>query len=116
MRNLNKKMKTEKLRQKSDLGRSWAPFGKGLGRSGPSFGYFWGLLDRFFGVLNQAFFKHKSKMGSKRPFGSILGGSWRDLDEVWGGFGSGLGRNFKGFGRFCADSGGVCVALLQQRL
>ena len=81
-------MKTEKLYQKSDLGRFWAPFGRGLERSGPSFGPFWVLLDRFFGVLNRAFFQRRSKMGSKRSFGSILGRFWR----VLGGVGKGFGR------------------------
>ena len=59
---------------KMDFGGSWAPFGKGLGRSGPSFGHFLKLFGCFFGVVNQAFFKHRSKMGSRRPFRSILNG------------------------------------------
>ena len=33
-----------KKAQKKDLGRSWASFGKGLGRSGPSFGRFWAVF------------------------------------------------------------------------
>ena len=52
-----------------DLGGFWAPFGKGLGGSGPSFGHVWPLFSRFFGVLNESFFKHGSKMGSERPYG-----------------------------------------------
>ena len=55
--------------EKIDFGVSWAPFGKGLGRSGPSFGHSWALCGRFFGAIDQIFFEHKSKMGSKKPFG-----------------------------------------------
>ena len=66
-----------------DLGGPWAPFGRDLGRSGRSFGHLWALFSRFFGVLNQLFFTHRSKMGSKRPFGAILERFWR----VLGGFG-----------------------------
>ena len=75
-----------------DLGGSWAPFGRGLGQSGPSFGHLLALFGRFVGALNQPFFKHRSKMGSKRPFGSILEGFWEDSGRLWGGFGEGLGR------------------------
>ncbi len=87
-----------------DLGGSWASFGRGLGRSGPSFGHFWALWGRFFGVLNRLFFKHRSKMGSKRPFGSILGRFsralgrfWEDFRRVWKVFGwilEGYGKDF----------------------
>ena len=76
-----------------DLGGSWAPFGKDLGRSGRSFGHFWALFGRSFGVLNQPFFKHRSKMGSKRLFGAILDRFWR----VLGGFGVDFGRVWAGF-------------------
>ena len=87
-----------------DLGGSWAPFGRGLGRSGPSFGHFWALWVRLFGVLNRLFFKHRSKMGSKRPFGSMLGRFlralgrfWEDFRRVWKVFGwilEGYGKDF----------------------
>ena len=36
--------KIQKNAQEMDLGRSWAPFGTGLGRSGASFGRSWALL------------------------------------------------------------------------
>ena len=71
-----------------DLGGSWAPFGMGLGRSGPSFEHFWALFGNFLEVLSPPFFKHRSRMGSKRPFGSILGRFWRVLK----GFGEDLGK------------------------
>ncbi len=45
------------------------------------------LLGRFFGVLNRLFFKHRSKMGSKKPFGSILDGFWQVFGGFWKGFG-----------------------------
>ena len=79
--------------EKIDLGVSWAPFGKGLGRSGASFGHFWALFGRFFGVLNQLFFKHRSKMGSKKPLGWILGRFWK----VLGRFGEDFGKVLAGF-------------------
>ena len=78
---------------KMDLGGSWAPFGKGLGRSGPSFGHFWTLFGNFLEVLNPPFFKHRTRMGSRRPFGSILGRFWKvlgrlgkDFGKVWAQF------------------------------
>ena len=70
------------------LGGSWASFGKGLGRSWASSGRSWPPLGRFLDVQNPTFFKHGSKMGSKRPSGSILGG-----------FGEGFGRILEGFGK-----------------
>ena len=87
--------------EKIDFGVSWAPFGKGLGRSGPSFGHFWALFGCSFGVLNQPFFKYGSKMGSKRPFESILEGSGR----VWEGFGGEGGRILEDFSPFSASLG-----------
>ena len=81
----------QKIASKLDLGGSWAPFGRGLGRSGGSFGHSWALLGRFGGVRDQAFIEHWSKIGSKRPSGSILGGSWRGLGGFWGGFGRFVG-------------------------
>ena len=91
------------------LGGSWAPFGKGLGRSGVPFGHFWALWGHFFGVLNQPFFKHKLKMGSKRPFGSILGRFGRVLD----GFGEDFGRVWIHFGSVLDGSGRVGLTLFK---
>ena len=79
-----------------DLGRSWAPFGWGLGRSGPSFGHFWTLFGNFLEVLNPFFFKHRSRMGSRRPFGWILDRFWK----VWEGFWKGLGTILTDFSTF----------------
>ena len=88
---------------KVDSGGSWAPFGRGLGRSGPPLGHFWALFGRYLGVLNQLFFKHRSKMESKRPFGSILEGFWEDSGRLWEGFGEGLGRIWEDFFSFSAN-------------
>jgi hypothetical protein len=60
MQKLNKKLKAIKLPQNLDLGRSWAPFGKGLGHSWPSFGYFWAHFGRFLDAKNHIFLKHWS--------------------------------------------------------
>ena len=81
-----------KIALKMDLGRSWAPFGRGLGRSWASSGRSWPPLGRFVDVQNRAFFKHGPKMGSKRPLGSILGRFFMDLGTVWEGFGEEFGR------------------------
>ena len=81
----------QKIASKLDLGGSWAPFGRGLGRSGGSFGHSWALPGRFGRVRVRAFIKHWSKMGSKRPSGSILGGSWKGLGGFWAGFGRFVG-------------------------
>ena len=50
--------KIQKKAQEMDLGRFWPSFGKGLGRSGASFGRSWALLGHFGGVQNRAFVKH----------------------------------------------------------
>ena len=71
-----------------DLGRSWAQFGRGLGRSGASIGRSWAPLGHFLGIHIRAFAQHWPKMGSKRASESILNR-----------FGKGLGRIFRAFGR-----------------
>ena len=85
------KRRARKSLQNLILGGSWAPFGRGLGQSGASFGHSWPLLGRFGGVRNRAFIEHWSKMGSKRPSGSIWGASWSGLGRFGGGFGRVLG-------------------------
>ena len=65
-----------------------------MGGSGASLGRSWAPLGRFLRVQNPVFFKHWSKIGSKRPFGLILGGFGEDLE----GFREGLGRVFAGSG------------------
>ena len=83
---------------KVDSGGSWAPFGRGLGRSGPPLGHFWALFGRYLGVLNQAFFKHRSKMVSKRHFWMDFGSILRGSGKIFGRFWKGLRRNLEGFG------------------
>ena len=82
--NFQQEKTRQKIASKLDLGGSWAPFGRGLGRSGPSFGHSWALLGRFGWVRGRAFIEHWSKIGSKRPSGSILGGSWKGLGRFGG--------------------------------
>ena len=81
----DQKKTSAKIVQKSDLGVSWAPFGKGLGRSGASWGHFWAHFDCLLDVPNHIFLKQWSKMGSKRPFGWLL-------DRFLGRFGCVLGE------------------------
>ena len=83
----DQKKTSAKIVQKFDLGGSWAPFGKGLGRSGASWGHFWAHFGCLLEVPNHMFFKQWAKMGSKEAFwmafGSILGGFGLDLDASW---------------------------------
>ena len=101
-----------------DLGASWALFGRGLGRSGASFGHFRPHFGRFLDVPNHIFLKHWSKMSSQRPFGWILD----SFGKVLGRFGEGWGRNLEGLrgllNRSWADFGHAWhdLALLQQSL
>ena len=69
------------------MGGFWLPFGRGLGGSGASLGHSWALLGCFLGVQKPTSSKHWSKMGSKRPSGSILEPFWEGLGRFWGGFG-----------------------------
>ena len=114
--NLELEKNNQKLPENFDLGGSWASFGKGLGRSWASSGRSWATFVRILDVQNLAFFKHGSNMGAKRPFGSILGGSWKDLDKVWGWFGVKFGRIWTFFFWLWALSGSIWknVALLWQ--
>ena len=83
MQILDVQKKSSEIAKKIDLGRSWAPFGKGLGRSVASWGHFWAHFDSLLEVPNHIFLKHWSKMRSKKPFGSILWGFGEDLDASW---------------------------------
>ena len=82
--NLRPEKKTSaKVIQKSDLGGSRAPFGKGLGRSGASCGHFWAHFDCLLEVPNHIFLKQWAKMGSKRLFGWLLDRFWEGLGRIW---------------------------------
>ena len=86
-------------------------FGRVLGFIWEGFGTVWavfwsllGTLGPFFWCSKSICFKHRSKMGSKRPFGSILGRFlkalgrfWEDFRRVWRVFGwilEGYGKDF----------------------
>ena len=79
----DQKQTSPEIAQKSDLKGSWAPFGEGLGGSGPSWGHFGAHLDCLLDVPNHIFVKHWSNMGSKRLFGSILDQFWEGLGRIW---------------------------------
>ena len=83
MQSCVKKQTSLKIAQRTYLSGSWAPFGKGLGRSGPSWGHFWAHFDCLLDVPNHVFLKHWSNMGSKRLFGSILDQFWEGLGRIW---------------------------------
>ena len=83
MRIYDQKKTSAKIVQKSDLGGSWAPFGRGLGRSGTSCGHFWAHFDCLLDVPNHIFLKQWAKMGSKRLFGWLLDRFWEGLGRIW---------------------------------
>ena len=92
------------------LGRALGLFGASFGlslvsfrRSWVSLGRFLGVQNRFLGVQNQTFEKHGSKMNSKRPFGSILGG----FKQVLGGFGKASRRIWEDLGSFSTSRGQI---------
>ena len=80
----NQKQTSAKIGKQSDLGGSWAPFGKGLGRSGASWDHFW---VHFVGRSKSYLFKTMVQDGLQEAFwmafGSILGGFGEDLDASW---------------------------------
>ena len=91
---------------KMDLGGSWAPFGKGLGRSGPSFGHFWMLFGNFLEVLSPPF----SSIGQGWGPGGLLDRFWVDFGRFWEGLGrilGGFGHNFDRFFSFSASLGQI---------
>ena len=78
----------------------WEGLGLHLGGLWEGLGPLLGALGCFLDVLwafkNLLFLKHWSKIGSKRPSGSILAPFWEGLGRVW----EGLGRDLGGFGSF----------------
>ena len=85
------------MAQNVDLGRSWAPFGRGLGRSWASCGRSWGLFGRSWGALGPLLGVLGVRMSSKTPLGWMLG----RFGLVLGWFWASLGGNLKGFGAEC---------------
>ena len=83
MRIYDQKKTSTKMVQKSDFGGSWASFGKGLGRSGASWGHFWAHFDCLLDVPNHIFLKQWAKMSSKRLFGWLLDRFWERLGRIW---------------------------------
>ena len=87
----------------------WEGLGLHLGGLWEGLGPLLGALGRFLAVLwafkNQLFFKHWSKIGSKRPSGSILAileGFWEGFEGVREGFGriwKLLGKELEGLGQ-----------------
>ena len=98
------KKKRPKCVQKSDLGGSWALFGRGWGGSWALLGYSWAPLGRFLVVQKQFFFKHGTNISSKKPFECILGRFGEGLGGFGGGQDSDFGRDSEGFRAFSAGS------------
>ena len=83
MQTCDQKQTGPKIAQKTDLGGSWVPFRKGLGRSGPSWGHFWAHIDCLLAVPNHIFFKHWPKMRPKRSFEWLLNRFGEILNHFW---------------------------------
>ena len=77
----------QKIVQKMIFGGSWAPFGKGLGRSWASFGRFWAIFGMFKIDLFYNIGPRWAPRGLLDRFWSILG----NVIKVLGGFGKVLG-------------------------
>ena len=75
------KKNAQKSAQKSDFGRCWAHFGKGLGRSGQPCGHFWAHFDVFFGFSKSYLVKALVQDGPQEAF-------WMDFGSLWKGFGT----------------------------
>ena len=87
----------EKMTSKVDLGRSWAPFGSGLGRSGTSLRCSWAPLGRFWAPPGPSEVWCFSKMVPWRAPGSILEPAGPILEASshdFGGSGRALGLIF----------------------
>ena len=92
------------------LERPWAPFRRCLGQPEASLGRSWALLGCFGAVRNRVFFfKQWSKLVSKTPLGSILGGFVESFGRFLGGFGETLGAPL---GNYYLISCAYCVCLL----
>ena len=74
-----------------DLGASWAPLGRGLGRSGTSFGRSWVVLEALFLMLVFGVVFKSALGASGLDFGSILMGFGRIFGRVLEGFWEGVG-------------------------
>ena len=75
----DQKKTSTKIVQKSDLGRSWAPFGKGLGRSGPSCDHFWAHFDCLLDVPSHIFLN----IGPRWAPRGLLDRFWKGLGRIW---------------------------------
>ena len=80
-------MLSARNRFKFGFGKVLGSIGRVWERSGMSLGLSWAPFGRFLAVQNRIFFKHGSKMSSKKPFRSILGT-----------FGKGFGKDVGGSG------------------
>ena len=84
-----------------DLGGSWAPFGRGLGRSGVSFGHSWASFACLVGRLESIRLVTLVQDGLQEPLGIDLG---RVLGSIWEGFGAAWGLIRALLGRFLGRS------------
>ena len=91
---------------KSGFGRVLGSIWEGVGTV---WAVFWALFGCSFDTLNPSFFKHRSRMGSKRPYGSILGRFWNVLKR----FGEDFGRVWIHFGSILDGSGRVWLTLFK---
>ena len=86
--------KSSKIAKKVDLGGSWAPFGRDLGRSEASFGRSWAVWEALFLMLVFG-------VVFKSALGAVWPGFWFDFNGFWEDF----GKVLEGLGRMCEHSG-----------
>ena len=82
----DQKKTSAKIVPKSDLGGSWAPCGKGLGRSSASWGHFGAHFDCLLDVPNHIFLDNGPRWtprGVLDSFWIYFGKVWEDLDASW---------------------------------
>ena len=90
----------QKMTERLDLGRSWPPFGRGVGQSGPPFGRSW----PFFGRSISNFFETLVQDGLRKAFGIDFGWILGWLGRLLGRFGPGFGRTYEFFKRDRTES------------
>ena len=97
----DRKKPGQKSPQKSDLGTSWAPFGKVWGRLWEGLGSSWGLL----GCFGNSVFHAGIWNGLQNALGAVWLEFWFDFNGFGADFGKVLGRVWDGLKRICEHSG-----------
>ena len=98
----DRKKPGQKSPQKSDLGTSWAPFGKVWGKFWEGFGGSWGFLGCFGSSFFSCLYLEWSSKMLLEPSGLDFGSILMDFGKILGGFWEGLGGICEHSGSFWA--------------